>query len=306
MGDEIYCKTEAYVRRVLTGETLAFERAMTKVDGSVGHMLLQYAPDIGPDQEVRGFVVNALDITTINRTQLQLVRANTELEQFATFVSHDLRQPLSAVRGFLSLMKKIYGPQLPAEAGTLLQNAIASTSTMEEFIADVLEYSRLSNDSEPVLVSLADAVSEALTNLHQKIVDADVDLSVADKLPTIMGDPGALVRLFENLVGNAIKYRSHNRMLILEIGWRRQGDDEVVWVKDNGVGIAPVNHDIAFAMFKRLVPQDAVEGSGVGLAICKKVMERHGGKIWIESEIDQGTTMFMSFPVVPVAAAVAH
>ena len=247
----------------------------------------------------RGVILTMEDITESKAAELELTRSNAELKQFASVVSHDLRQPLSMVRGYLGLIEKRMGADLADDIKTYLQHASAGAKHMDRLIFDVLEYSRTGNTVDFVPTSLNEAVADALRCLHREIREADADISVADTMPLIMGDRTELMRLFENLIGNALKYRSPDRLPQVEIGYREQGRDYLIWVRDNGMGIAPEDHEKAFRIFQRLVPDDAIKGSGVGLAICKKIVEHHGGKTWIESSLGQGCAVMMTFPVIP-------
>jgi PAS domain S-box-containing protein len=246
-----------------------------------------------------GVILTMQDITERKGLELELTRSNAELQQFASIVSHDLRQPLSMVRGYLGLLEKRLGSEPIETIKTYIELADAGTKHMDRLIFDVLEYSRAGHimDLEPV--SLGDAVNEALRGLQAAIRKADADITVDDVMPTVTGDKIELVRLFDNLIGNALKYRSPDRLLNVDIGYRAVGHDHLVWVRDNGTGIASTDHERAFRIFQRLVPDDTVDGSGVGLAICKKIVERHNGKIWIESALDQGCAVMMTFPVIP-------
>ena len=243
-----------------------------------------------------GVIVAHENITQRKLLEENLRYSNIELDQFASAVSHDLRQPLSMVRSYLALIERNLGSKPAGEVMTFLKYTIASATHMDEMISGVLEYAR-SDQLEIVEVSISKIVTDVLNNMKLILNESDADVIVADHLPVLNADPQALSRLFENLVGNAIKYRCPGRPPVIEIGGCRQPDDYLLWVKDNGVGISQKNLERIFIIFQRLVPQDAAEGSGIGLAICKKVVERHGGKIWAESVPGIGSTFFMTFPV---------
>ena len=243
-----------------------------------------------------GVILTMEDVSDRKALELTLKRSNVELEQFASVVSHDLRQPLSMARGYLSLIEKRLGSDLADDIKTYLHHAIVGTMHMDRLISAILDYSRTGSDLEFVMAPLGDAITVALRNLQAAVRDADADISVADNMPTIAGDPIELVRLFENLIGNALKYRAPGRLLQLEIGWRQQADDYLVWIADNGMGIAPADRDRAFIIFQRLVPEDFIEGSGIGLlAICKKIVEHHGGNISISPMPLRAASFFCRF-----------
>ncbi|TAN63748.1 MAG: PAS domain S-box protein, partial [Magnetospirillum sp.] len=243
---------------------------------------------------VVGAVVAFHDIGERKAMEKDLQRSNAELEQFAYVASHDLRQPLRMISSYLSMTQKRLGPQLDDETKTFIGFAVDGAKRMDRLILDLLEYSRTGRAARPEPVSLADAVADALDNLTVAIREADADIVVADGLPTVTGTPTELTRLFQNLIGNAVKYRAPERRPRVEIGWRHQGTRWLITVKDNGIGIAPEDRDRAFAIFQRLVPRDAYEGTGIGLAVCKKIVEQHGGKIWIESIPGEGSTFFFT------------
>ncbi|HIJ62895.1 MAG TPA: PAS domain S-box protein [Rhodospirillaceae bacterium] len=237
------------------------------------------------------------DISLRRALEDKLRQTNAELEQFAYVTSHDLRQPLRMVANYLDLIEKRIGPELGEETRKFLGFAVGGAKRMDRLILDLLEYSRTGRKTTPAApVALAEAVAASLQTLSLAIAEADAQVSVAEGLPVIDGDVQDLTRLFQNLIGNAIKYRDPERRPTIDIGHRREGQDIVVWVADNGIGIAPADRERAFAIFQRLVARDAYEGTGIGLAICKKVVERHGGSIWIEDAPGGGCVFLMKFP----------
>jgi len=240
---------------------------------------------------------NIRDITERKEAEKKLNEKNIELENFAYIASHDLRQPLRMISNYLRIIEKKLGPELTGDLRTYFDYAVDGAKRMDRLITDLLQYSRTGNSTEFVPVSLGDAASGALLNLSVAIREAGADVLVSDDMPTILGDLTETARLFQNLIGNAIKYRSPDRLPLAEIGWRRDGQDYLVWVKDNGMGIAPDSCERTFQIFHRLVPKDAYEGSGIGLAVCKKIVEHCGGKIWIESVVGEGSTFLMTFPI---------
>ena len=145
-------------------------------------------------------------------------------------------------------------------------------------------------------MALADAVADSLFNLKLAIEEGGAAVSVQDALPTIVGSAPELIRLFQNLIGNAIKYRSPDRPPAIEIGCRLDQGQWLLWIKDNGTGIAACDRDRAFAVFQRLVGPDSCDGTGIGLAICRKIIEHHCGRIWIESEVGGGSTFLFTLP----------
>lgn len=216
---------------------------------------------------------------------VELERSNRELEQYAYVASHDLREPLRMVGSYLTLIERKLGSDLNEEVKSFIGFAVDGAKRMEVMIRDLLEYSRLGKTGIDLrAVDMAAVVEEALFGLKESIAAAQAQVTVASSLPLVVGSPAELARLFQNLLGNAIKYRSPERPPRIEIGWKQEGGEKIFWVQDNGIGIDPKHHERAFGIFQRLVPKDAYEGTGIGLAVCKKIVEHHGGRIWVESE----------------------
>ena len=243
------------------------------------------------------YLWGVVDISERKALELSLRKTNTELERFAYVASHDLRQPLRMVTSYLDIIDKKLGPQLDGDLRKYLGFAVDGARRMDRLIVGLLEYSRTGRSAESLPVPLGDAVADAVANLTVAIREAGATVSVADQMPTITSDPTEMTRLFQNLIGNAIKYRSPDRPPQVEVGWKARQNNILVWVKDNGMGIAPENCERAFQIFQRLVPKDTHEGFGIGLAVCKKIVERLGGRIWIESEVGAGSTFFLTLPL---------
>ena len=226
-----------------------------------------------------------------------LTRSNADLEQFAYVASHDLRQPLRMVSNYLSLIEMNLGDNLTDELKEYIGFAVGGAKRLDNLIYYLLEYSRIGKATEIAPVSMTDAIATALENLGVAIGEADARIVVAKDFPMAMGCGSELIRLLQNLIGNALKYRAPERPLEIDVGWKPLHSENLFWVKDNGIGIAPEDRDRAFAIFQRLVPQGSYEGTGIGLAICKKIVGSHGGKIWIDSEAGSGCTFFFTLPV---------
>ncbi|MBF0563131.1 MAG: PAS domain S-box protein, partial [Alphaproteobacteria bacterium] len=227
----------------------------------------------------------------------QLKAANAELSQFASVASHDLRAPLRMVTSYLGLIEKKLGPGLDAEMRQFIGFALDGTKRMDALIVGLLEYSRTGRNGAPLEpVPLSDVVRDSLTILEDTIQTAGAVVNVVPEFPVVKGDRIELIRMFQNLIGNAIKYRDANRTPEVSVGWRDDGSAWVVWVKDNGIGIDPKYFERVFAIFQRLVSPGQYEGSGIGLAVCKKAAEHCGGRIWVESVVGEGSTFLVAFP----------
>ncbi|KIL99612.1 Phytochrome two-component sensor histidine kinase Cyanobacterial phytochrome B [Paramagnetospirillum magnetotacticum MS-1] len=304
---------ETYVRlwsAIASGQIWTGELLNRKKDGTQHWELISISPIYDDDGNIARYVAVKEDITyrrkaeqriaEANRmleTQSQQLKAtNAELEQFAYVASHDLRAPLRMVTSYLTLVERKLGAELTGDIKEFIDYAVGGAKRMDRLINDLLQFSRTGKGKGSVTVHLREAVGEALANLEVNIRDSKAEVSTTEGLPSVMGDPGELVRLFQNLIGNAIKYIPSERTPQIEIGWREEAGDYLLWVKDNGIGIAPEDRERAFMVFQRLVAQDEYDGTGIGLAICKRIVEHHGGKIWIESEVGLGSTFFMTFP----------
>lgn len=225
----------------------------------------------------------------------KLEASNAELEQFAYVASHDLREPLRMVNSFVTLLARRYGEQLNDEAREFIALAQDGAVRMDRLILDLLEYSRVGRMERAMTeIPLDLAVEQAVRGLAVAAEESKATVEIAPDLPHVMGNLEELSRLLQNLIGNALKYHHPDRPPVVKVGWRREGGEVVFWVADNGIGIAPQYYDRVFRIFQRLHSREHYEGTGIGLAICKKIVERHGGRIWIESVPEEGTTFLVS------------
>ncbi|KKM53085.1 hypothetical protein LCGC14_1554350 [marine sediment metagenome] len=232
---------------------------------------------------------------TLKRYAAELERSNTELEQFAYVASHDLQEPLRMVANYLQLLKRRYKDKLGPDADEFIFYAVDGARRMKALISDLLVYSRVGTrgkDYEPTdWVAVFDT---ATVNLQEAIQESGAKVS-RGALPTVMADAPQLTQLFQNLVSNAIKFRSGEAPNI-HVSAVRKGDEWVFSVRDNGIGVDPQYHDRIFVIFQRLHTRTEYPGTGVGLAICKRIVERHGGRIWLESELGKGSTFYFTIP----------
>lgn len=225
----------------------------------------------------------------------ELARSNAELEQFAYVATHDLQEPLRAVASCVQLLQKRYEDQLDEKAHEFIAHAVDGTKRMQTLINDLLAYSRISTHAEVFASTNCDMVlQEALANLMVAIAESDAVVT-RDALPMVSGDATQLTQLFQNLVGNALKFRGE-RPPKIHIGVVRRNGDWRFSVADNGIGMEPQYFERVFLVFQRLHTRKEYQGTGIGLAICKKVVERHGGRIWAESEAGRGSTFCFTIP----------
>jgi len=224
----------------------------------------------------------------------ELRRSNQDLEQFAYVASHDLQEPLRTVTGFVGLLRERYGGKLDARADEYIGMAVDGAERMSQLIRDLLAYSRVGTaGKEPRPAASEDSLRKALANLRISISEQDAGVT-RDPLPVVMADATQLVQVFQNLIGNAIKFRRKDVSPQVHVGARRDGGQWVLSVSDNGIGILPDQYDRIFKVFQRLHGRHEYPGTGIGLAISKKIVERHGGRIWVESKVGEGTTFYFT------------
>ncbi|WP_242442809.1 ATP-binding protein [Magnetospirillum sp. 15-1] len=228
-----------------------------------------------------------------------LERSNAELEQFAYVASHDLREPLRMISSYLSLLERRYGPSLEGDGLEFLAFARDGARRMDNLVLDLLEFSRIERKGSPIIAMEAEpALRQALRHLSPAIAESASAVAVASggESPWVMGDPDQITRLFQNLIGNAVKYRAADRPPRISVSWRRDGAEWEFTVTDNGIGIEPQYFERIFRIFQRLHTPDRYEGTGIGLAICKKIVERHGGRIWVDSVPGEGSAFHFTLP----------
>jgi PAS domain S-box-containing protein len=224
-----------------------------------------------------------------------LKRSNLDLEQFGYVASHDLQEPLRAVAGFVRLLEHRFPEKLDAKMREYIAGAAEGAMRMERLITDLLTFSRLSTEGSAFTpANLAAPLNVALRNLQFSILSANATVTI-DPLPTASVDESQMVQLFQNLIANALKFRSEHAPQI-HIGARSEEGRWVLWVRDNGIGIEAQYFERIFQVFQRLHTRNKYPGTGIGLAICKKIVERHRGQIWVESQPGLGSTFYFSLP----------
>jgi len=225
----------------------------------------------------------------------ELEHSNRELEQFAYVASHDLQEPLRMVSSYTELLERRYGDKLDDKAREFIGYAVDGAVRMQRLINDLLEFSRVSTRGKALQpVDVTRVLGTVRANLSVAIQDAGA-LVTNDDLPTVMADETQLVQLLQNLIGNAIKFRGRERPHV-HVGAQATATEWVFAVRDNGIGIAPEYFERIFVIFQRLHARDEYPGTGIGLAVCRRILDRHGGRIWVESEPGRGSTFYFALP----------
>jgi len=285
---------EKYGEVALTGQSVHFEHYATPLKRH--YEVFAYCP------APRQFAVLFMDITarkhaeeSLRRTAEELARSNKDLEQFAYVASHDLQEPLRMVTGFVELLEKECQGALTADACTYIAYAVDGARRMRTLIDDLLTFSRVTTRAGQLEATRSEEVlEEALAALHFAIQEAGATVTHG-VLPTVRADATQLAQVFQNLVGNAVKFRGAEPPRV-HVEARREEGHWLFSVRDNGIGIDPEFRDRIFLIFQRLHTRREYPGTGIGLALCKKIVERHGGRLWVESEPGRGSTFFFTLP----------
>lgn len=267
----------------------------------VDDMRQRIVDELGSSQSAQARLVEQAEL--MDAQAIELRRSNAELEQFAYVASHDLQEPLRKVASFCQLLQKRYGDKLDERGIEYIEFAVDGAKRMQVLINDLLTFSRVGRVNERhVEVDLDDALDTALENLSTTIDDSGADISrTGVRHPLVTGDPTLLTMLWQNLIGNAMKFARDGVAPRIEISCESiaadSGDQWLLTVSDNGIGIPAEFADKVFVIFQRLHARTAYSGTGIGLAICKKIVEHHGGRIWIDPDYSEGTRFCMSLPI---------
>lgn len=303
-----------FLRRWVTDPLAALAAdARTVADGDVAHAVTDSGPgevgDVARDvEQMRAQLAWLLAEAAQARVDLEtshavleeqaedLRRSNRDLEQFAYVASHDLQEPLRKVASFTQLLASRYAGQLDERADQYIGFAVDGAKRMQRLINDLLGFSRVGRiGGEVGDVDLGEALGQVLEDLAP-LVEETAAVVTAENLPVVQGEGPLLVQLLANLVGNALKFRQHDQTPQVRIDSRRVGDFWEFACRDNGIGIDPRYADRVFVIFQRLHPQDVYGGTGIGLALCKKIVEYHGGDIWIDTDVTQGSAIRWTLP----------
>jgi PAS domain S-box-containing protein len=301
--DQVDRVVAKFSKAIATGEVWEDTFPLRGKDGQYRWFLSRAVPIRDEQGRVRRWFGTNTDITELREAQLaiektveELARSNRELEQFAYIASHDLQTPLRAVTGFLDLLSRRYKGQLGPEADEFISFAVDGAQRMHQLINDILAYSRVGTRGKPLeRLESGEPLARALGHLKAEIEESGAEVTVGE-LPAVTGDRNQLAQLFQNLVGNAIKYRKKEEPPRIRITAEEKTGEWQFRVRDNSIGFDPQHADRIFQIFQRLHTISEYPGTGIGLAICRKIIERHGGRIWAESEPGQGATFFFTLP----------
>ncbi|CAA6603553.1 putative Histidine kinase [Rhodospirillaceae bacterium LM-1] len=239
------------------------------------------------------------DISARKEIEAALERSNHDLEQFAYVSSHDLREPLRMISSYVSLLERRYADKLDDDAREFIAYAKDGAERMNRLILDLLDYSRATRDDKPFAAfNLSSALQGALDNMQLLIGESQATITNDGALPQVAGNITQITRLFQNLIGNAIKYRSPDRPLVISIKAAPSDHQWTISVADNGIGIDQQYFERIFMIFQRLHGRGVYEGTGIGLAVCKRIVEHHKGRIWVKSEPGVGSTFLFTLPAI--------
>jgi len=306
---------DAYLKSFATRTDFRLEYRLRRADGVYRWLRESGVPLYTAEASFAGFIGSCIDVTDLHEAHevlrrangdlerlveartAELARSNAELEEFAYFASHDLREPLRMVASYVQLLERRYKGQLDAEADKYIAFAVDGAKRMQALIRDVLACGRLGSTSA-ALEDQADgemALESALQNLHRAVEESNARVT-HDSLPRLQVDPTQLTQLLQNLIDNAVKFRRRGQGPRVHIAAARKEDMWEWAVRDDGIGIDPAHAARIFGMFQRLHGRGEYPGTGIGLSICKKIVERHGGRIWVESELGRGTVLRFTLP----------
>jgi PAS domain S-box-containing protein len=305
-----------------TGKTQEVELVINYMDGLFFYIQVRIMPI--QDKADEKYRIVAIDITKLKKTQSELreardfldlkvqertselnvlidelKRSNEELQQFAYVASHDLQEPLRTISSFTQLLERRYKDKIDPDADEFIDYVVEAAKRMQQMILDLLEYSRIMTKGEEFKeIDAAEALNVALFYLKGLIENCDAEITY-DKLPKIMADQSQLTKVFQNLISNAIKFKKENEPPKIHISAKKDKDrnEYVFSVHDNGIGMDPQYAERIFIIFQRLHTLDEYQGTGIGLSIVKRIIERHNGHIWVESELGKGSTFYFTIPI---------
>jgi light-regulated signal transduction histidine kinase (bacteriophytochrome) len=302
VGTPITPGFEALVFKASRGIEDIYELTKIRKDGSRLPAVVSVTALRDDQDAIIGYLLIGTDNTARKQAEDEsarysegLKRSNEDLQRFAYVASHDLQEPLRTISSFLQLIEKRNRDLLDAESKEFISFAVSGANRLQIMINNLLEYSRLESRGNPfVRVECGDILRKVIDDFRPEIERSNAIITF-DDLPALMADLGQLGQLFQNLVGNALKFQGEEPPRI-HVAVRREERNWVFSVRDNGIGIDPKYKDRIFVIFQRLHTMETYAGTGIGLSICKKIVERHGGRIWVESEPGKGSTFCFTIP----------
>lgn len=276
-----------------------FEIGLIPRNGIIFYAHVELLPQITPHKAQMKMAI--VDITERKKLEDELKRSNAELQQFAYVASHDLQEPLRSISSFTQLLERRYSNKLDKDADEFIGYVVEAAKRMQQMILDLLEYSRIMTKGDEFReFNATESLNEALFYLKGIIEDCNVEIT-HDELPQLRADPSQLTKVFQNLISNAIKFRNPEKPPKIHISARedKEENEYVFSVQDNGIGMDQQYAERIFTIFQRLHTLDEYPGTGIGLSVVRRIIERHGGHVWVESELGKGSTFYFTIPYAP-------
>jgi len=293
-----------YQKLLDTGELQKFEYSSITNDG-FRYFETTAVPEYNSKGEIESILSISRDITERKNSERQLKeiitelqRSNKELQSFAYITSHDLQEPLRTIASYAQLIERRYKGELDDDADEFIEYMVDGAKRMKSMIQGLLDYSRVgTKGNEFKEFNAQEALDYALSNLESSIAENNAEITSDPILPVIFADEDQIARVFQNLIGNALKFCKDGINPEIHISARKKDKEYVFSVSDNGIGMEEQYSDHIFEVFKRLHSIDEYQGAGIGLAIVKRIVDRHGGRVWVESELGKGSTFYFTIPV---------
>jgi len=300
---EVQLKSLEEAQRAVVNITKDFtneKKMLEDTQRAVLNILDDYSAEKKLAEDTQRAVINILEDYSvenarIERMNIKLTSSNKEIEQFAYIASHDLQEPLKTISNYVGLLLKKYKGTLDEDADQYLAVIGRATSRMQILIRDLLDYSKIDKDKNKTAIDCNILLKDILNDMAISITESKAEL-YSEQLPVVNGYLSGLKSLFQNLINNAIKFRKSDRNPIINITVQAEDKEWLFAIKDNGIGIDKIYYKKLFVVFQRLHNKVEYAGTGIGLAQCKKIIELHGGRIWLESELENGSTFYFTIP----------
>ena len=276
------------------------KRTLRDTQKAVLNILDDYSEERKIAQDTQKALINILEDYSmekaiIEQINIKLIRSNKEMEQFAFIASHDMQEPLRTISNYIGLFQKKYKGELDKDADRYLNSVSGATFRMQSLIRDLLEYSRIGNDKNKIVIDCNLLLKDVLNDMNEPVKESGAIIH-SEQLPVIIGYFSAIKSLFQNLISNAVKFKRKDIHPIINISAEVKHNEWFFMIKDNGIGIDKKYYDKLFVIFQRLHTKAEYAGTGIGLAHVKKIIELHEGKIWVESELENGSTFYFTIP----------